>query len=87
MGDFSGGCPEEALKCKTEPARADVGAEAGQSLRVSVVFGSCFSDQAAVAGALRGDARLFWAQAAMLLIKDAGYGRSGDDGEGRLLIK
>ena len=68
-------------------ALADVGAEADQSQRVSAVFGSCFSDQAAVAGALRGDARLFWAQAAMLLIKDAGHGRSGDDEEGRLLIK
>ena len=44
-----------------------------QLQRVSAVFGSCFSDQAAVAGALRGDPTTLCpllAEAAMLLIKD-----------------
>ena len=46
---------------------------AGQLQRVSAVFGSCFSDQAAGAGALRGDPTTlcpFLARAATLLIKD-----------------
>lgn len=71
---FSGGCAgtgAEGQQWRHYGLRCTLWA--GQLQRVSAVSCSCFSDQAAVAGALRGDPTTlcpFLAQAAMLLIKD-----------------